>query len=321
MNESSPWDDISIPDRNFNVRRVAGTTAVPCYWGLNIEGDNLFIMELVGDNTKQFHKGVSTVRGIEVDLRDGGAGIQRFILTLSQRSNIDLFSGLCRTLVYALKDATDSSSSLAVALTHINRWKIFLSGCNIPHLSPEEVRGLFTELTFLLELLDFLPSNEAVSAWRGPDRSHQDFIFGNIAVEIKSLSGVERSVITISSEDQLESQNDSLFLKVYRLSNLENALNARSLNEIVGSVQNRLVDLCAAEEFGRKLVNYGYAPMPDYDSPAFVVSEILTYRVEGDFPKLVRSEIPCGVIKIRYDIKIESIAKFKCDQKSVFGGV
>ncbi|WP_254229107.1 PD-(D/E)XK motif protein [Agrobacterium salinitolerans] len=40
---------------------------------------------------------------------------------------------------------------------------------------------------------------------------------GNTAVEIKSLSGTERSTVRISSEDQLESLNDNLFLRIYRL--------------------------------------------------------------------------------------------------------
>src|SRR3546814_15120322 len=86
-------------------------------------------------------------------------------------------------------------------------------------LSIEEVRGLFAEIVFLTELIDRqMSSSDAVEAWLGPERSHQDFIFGNTAVEVKSLSGAERSSVRISSEDQLESLNDALFLRVYRLS-------------------------------------------------------------------------------------------------------
>ena len=81
-----------------------------------------------------------------------------------------------------------------------------------------------------------MSSSDAVEAWLGPERSHQDFIFGNTAVEVKSLSGAERSSVRISSEDQLESLNDALFLRVYRLSSLADAAGARSLNEIVTAV-------------------------------------------------------------------------------------
>ena len=210
-----------------------------------------------------------------------------------------MFEGLCRTLASALGHATDSTSSLGVALAHIRRWKAFLSGRGGPRLSPEEVRGLFAELTFLLEMIDSGTSvPDAVGAWLGPERSHQDFICGNTAVEIKALSGSERSAVRISSEDQLESLNDSLFLRLYRLSSLPDANTACSLNSVVAMVENRLDDVDAVVAFDRKLAAQGYAPLPDYDEPRFVVSEIRTYLVEPAFPRLIRSQLPSGVAKV-----------------------
>ena len=232
----------------------------------------------------------------------------------------DLFEGLCRTLAFALEHATDSASSLAVSLAHIRRWKTFLSGRS-QHLSAEDVRGLFAEIVFLTELIDReMPSNAVVEAWLGSERSHQDFIFGNTAVEVKSLSGAERSSVRISSEDQLESLNDALFLRVYRLSNLADAAGARSLNELVTAVQVRLDKAEAVEAFDRKLVAHGYAPLPGYDEPRFVVSDVRSYRVAGDFPRLMRSQLPAGIAKVAYDIRLETIAQYECDGAAVFGG-
>lgn len=320
MPDSSPWDDIVVPGEDFNVRQVVGRTAVPCYWGRDRSGACLFIVELQGDHMRQYRKNLVTVNGIEVDLRGGDAGRQRLVLTLEKEVDRDLFEGLCLTLASALERATDSASSLAVALAHVRRWKTFLSGRG-QHLSPEEVRGLFAELTFLLELLDRLePVTTAIQAWLGPDMSHQDFIFGNTAVEIKSLSGAERSTVRISSEDQLESLNDALFLRIYRLSHLPDAVGARSLNTIVAEVQTRLDEAEAVEAFDRKLVAHGYAPLPDYDEPLFVTSSVATYRVEGAFPRLIRSQLPAGVTKVVYDIRLETIAPYVSEDAAVFGG-
>lgn len=275
-------------------------------------------MELRGDHTAQFRKNAVTVNGIDVDLRAGDPIRQRLVLTLGKQVDRDLFEGLCRTLASALERATDSHSSLAVALAHIRRWKAFLSGRS-QSLSPEEVRGLFAELAFLLELTDRLHSNmAAVEAWLGPERSHQDFIFGNSAVEIKSLSGAERSTVRISSEDQLETLNDRLFLRIYRLSDLPEAAGARSLNEIVTAVQTKLGDAAAIEEFDRKLGIHRYAPLPDYDQPRFVVSEESSYRVEDDFPRLIRSQLPSGITKTTYDIRLEAIDPYRCDGAAIF---
>jgi len=321
MPDASPWDEIEIPGADYNVRQVAGSTAVPCFWGRDTEGCYLFIVELAGDHSTQFRKSVTNVKGIRVDLRQGcTTGVQRFVLTLEQQVDRDLFEGLCRTLVFALGLATDSSSSLAIALTHIRRWKSFLAGRVAHHLSPDEIRGLFAELTFLLELLEHASSDMALAAWLGPERSHQDFIFGNTAVEIKSVSGVERSTVHISSEDQLESLNDFLFLRIYRLSDLPEAAHAASLNEVVVAVLDRLTEPNVIDDFERKLVAHGYAPLPEYDQPRLVATDTKTYRVIDGFPYIVRAELPSGVCKVRYDLKLEAIATFQCGNDDVWGG-
>lgn len=318
MAESSPWDDIAIPGADFNVRQVAAQTAVPCFWGRDTGGACLFIVELEGNHTTQYRKNVVKVKGIEVGLRAGDMGRQRLVLALEKEVDRDLFEGLCRTLACSLEHATDSASSLALSLAHIRRWKAFLSGKS-QHLSIEEVRGLFAEVVFLTELIDWRMScASAVEAWIGPERSHQDFIFENTAVEVKSLSGAERSTVRISSEDQLESLNDLLYLRVYRLSSLIDASGARSLNELIAAVQTRLDEAGAAEAFDRKLVAHGYAPLPDYDQPRFVVSDVRSYYVCDDFPRLMRSQLPEGVAKVAYDIKLEAIASYQCDDAAVF---
>jgi Putative PD-(D/E)XK family member, (DUF4420) len=322
MPESSPWDDIAVPGADFNVRQIPGNIAIPCFWGRDTDGACLFIVELQGDHTVQYRNDVVTVHGIKVDLRSDNHGQQHLVLTLEKQIDRDLFEGLCRTLVSALEHATDSANSLGVGLAHIRRWKTFLSGRGGKRLAPEEIRGLFSELTFLLELLDSgVSATTAVEAWLGPERSHQDFIFGNTAVEIKSLSGTERSTVRISSEDQLESLNDELFLRIYRLSNLPDVHGACSLNEIVATVEKRLGGTKAVADFDRKLLAHDYAPLPEYDEPLFVVSEIRSYRVEKEFPRLIRSRLPSGITKVTYDIELEDIAPYQCDDETVFGGV
>lgn len=318
MSESSPWDDIAIPGADFNVRQVSSKTAVPCFWGRDTTGACLFVVELQGDHTDQFRKNMVTVQGINVDLRRGELGRQRLILTLEKQVDRDLFDGLCRTLASALERVTDSACSLAIALAHIRRWKAFLAGRS-HHLSAEEVRGLFAELTFFLELMEWqTPSAVVVESWLGPERSHQDFVFGNTAVEIKSLSGAERSTVRISSESQLESLKDALFLRIYRLSSLPEAAGAQSLNEIVAAIQVQLAEAESVEAFDRKLVAHGYAPLSDYDRPRFVISDLRSYRVDAGFPRLLRSQLPAGIEKVTYDIRLETIEPYECSDEEIF---
>lgn len=319
MLEESPWDDIPLPTRDFNVRRIAARTVCPCFWGRDASGSCLFILELQGDHAASYRRSSVTVNGIGVDLRVGSQGNQRLVLALEREVDRDLFEGLCSTLVSALEHVKDSAGALAVSLTHINRWKVFLAGRS-RHMSSEDVRGLFAELVFLRELIDRgMRSQDAVEAWLGPERSNQDFIFGNKAVEVKSLSGEERNGIRISSEDQLEFLNDELFLYVCRLGRLPQAKNSHSLNELVSDVNARLDRSSAISVFDRKLVAYGYAPLPEYDEPKFVVSDVTVYQVRDDFPRLMRSKLPTGIARVSYDIKLETIEKYRCDESSIFG--
>jgi hypothetical protein len=281
----------------------------------------LFILELAGDHSAQFERNRVSVKGIDVDLRDADAfGTQNVVLALEKQADRDLFEGLCNTLITALPSASDAAGALAVTITHIKRWKAFFAGGG-QRLSPEEVRGLFAELTFLRALLTEMKSErEAVDAWLGPDRAQHDFVFRNVSVEVKSLSGAERNTVRISSEDQLESLNDVLFLRIYRLSNLPDSAGAISLNDIVSELQGKLSGTDAAETFERKLVSYRYAPMPDYNEPLFIVSEARTYRVSEGFPRLIRSLLPSGVRSVSYEIELESIASFQLDNDLVFRG-
>ena len=320
MSRSVPWDAIPIPVADLSVLRVAGTTGVAIYWGRDAGAHCLLIIELEGDHAVQFRRDVVSLHGIGVDLRNGDiVGQQRFVLTLARHIDSDLFVGLCETLIGNLKEVTDPATALAVALAHLKRWKAFLAGRNARLLSLEEVRGLFGELHVLRRLYhDTLPQAAAVDAWLGPDDSHQDFIFGDRAIEVKSLSGRERSSVRISSEDQLESLADELFLLTQRLRDMPDSDQALSLNGMVSLIENELSDAVAIEQFGDKLAGMGYAPLVEYDMPRFVVSGMQGYRVTPAFPRLIRSELPQGVAKVSYEIMLETIASFVCDDAGLF---
>ena len=212
MSRNTPWDEIGNPNADYNVRKVAGISQIPIFWGKDVNGNSLLIIELEGDHGPQFRKDVTFAHGIGVDLRRGEIPLkQNLILTLEKHVDRDLFFGICGTLIASLGPVCDSATALAVVLAHIKRWKAFLAARKARLLSSEEVRGLFAELQFLRSLYtQRLSQIDAVQAWCGTEGVHQDFTFGETAVEIKSLSGYERSSVRISSEDQLEALSKSI---------------------------------------------------------------------------------------------------------------
>lgn len=314
-NKVTPWDEIQIPDAEYNVRLIAGTGSIPLYWGKDIAGHCLFIIELQGDHSEQFRKDSISVHGLNLDLRRLDVTTkQGLILKLEKHVDKDIFLSLCETLITSLQPLTDSSAALAITLTHIKRWKMFLSGRKRDILSAEEIRGLFCELQFLRFLYQgHLNEKDAIEAWVGPEGSHQDFIFGNAAVEIKSVSGRERSTVRISSEDQLETLCDNFFLVIFRINEMPESRQAMSLNELVRFIEEEFNDADAVEELLRRLAAYGYMEIAEYEKPKFVVATRHAYFVDKDFPRLIRSQIPDGIVRATYEIELEKISAFKCD--------
>jgi len=319
MIKEMPWEAIPTPESNFNVLLIPGQRRIPIYWGKSSRGQYLLIVELDGDHTLQFPKDGVSIRGIAVDLRKSERfECQNLVLSLEKLIDQDLFLGLCQTLITNLDPVTDPAIALALSLVHLKRWKAFLLGRNAQLLSPEEIRGLFAELLFLKTLLSEYGETEAVEAWCGADRVQQDFIFRNTAVEIKSLSGKERNAVRISSEDQLESLTEHLFLKVYHLSTISDSLGGTTLNEMVLQIQAILTEASVHDAYEQRLVAYGYVPLSEYDHPRFTVTADRTYQVIEKFPRIVRKLVAVGLTRISYDIELEVIEEFACKPEKIF---
>lgn len=321
MTKENPWNDIKTPVEDLSVRQIKISRYLPLYWGKDSSGHCVFIYEMSEDGAYIFQKNTVSIHGIKIDYRLlSTTGNQGLILVLEKHVDQDLFYSLCETLIHELSEVSDPLVGLSVALSQIKRWKAFMAGKKGQVLSSEEVRGLFSELKFLQQMLGEINNElDALEAWQGPETSHQDFIFFDTAVEVKSLSGRERNAIKISSEDQLESLSSSLFIKVFRLIDMPESKASISLNELVNAVEGMLAEAEAIEMFDTKLAKAGYVQMLAYDKPKFIVAEEQTYRVESEFPKIVRSELNAGLTRVGYEIKLESVRDFLCADKDVWG--
>ena len=322
MTSHLPWDDIGVPTRDYTVRKVAAVGEIPLFWGRDTSGHCLLIIELEGNFAEDYRHGVVELYGINADLRDGEiANQQRLILTLDRNVDQDLFLGLCQTLINALEPVTTSGQAMGIALAHIRRWHAFLAARKFRRLSDEEVRGLWCELQYMRALYtERLTAAATIDAWTGADMLQQDFIFDNTAVEVKSLHGRDRNTVRISSEDQLATVLDELFLVTHRLTIAAEHIGALSLNGLVDAIESELGDGDALEQFSQKLADFGYLPIATYDAPQFVVSERQTYRIVANFPRLIRAELPNGVARVSYEIEIETMKDFETDNDKVLKG-
>ena len=313
MSSSLPWDDIAIPETDYNVRLVPEGGEISTYWGKDIQGKLLFLISLTGDHRSLFAQEKVAVKGVGTDLRqDPATDCQLLVLTLDRQIDSDLFYALCKSLFHNLKDVRRSDVALTVSMQHLKRWRTFLSGQNSRLLTIQEYRGLFAELVFLDKLLEAgLSQTAAVMAWTGPERVHQDFIFSGRAVEVKALSSSDRNTVRISSEAQLESVEEKLYLLTLTLRESQGSQAALSLNALVSHIRE-LLQGERQEDFDDKLAASGYAPHHEYESPKLIVANKKAYIVEAGFPRIVRSMLPAGVTTVSYQLELEKIEPFSC---------
>jgi hypothetical protein len=135
----------------------------------------------------------------------------------------------------------------------------------------------------------------------------------NSAIEIKALSGKERNSVSISSLDQLQKTVSNLYLKIYRLGTTTDQKIAKSLNELVGDIENKIDSPDVTSKFLQLLSSAGYVPLDEYNKPNFLILNEITYLVTKDFPKLTKAEIPSGINKARYELDLSAIEPYITD--------
>ena len=320
MTHPTPWDEITQPEIDYNVRPVELYGLIPVYWGKDVHGNCLLITELEGDHQKAFFNANLDIRGIQPDLRQRSDGRkQTLVLTLTNHADLDLFHALCKPLTRSLRDASNSGTALTIVLNHLKRWQRFLAGNKPQLLSPWEVRGLFAELHFLQSLYTHLLNHsEALNAWTGPRGGNQDFVFRNTAVEVKTLSNKGPNHVNIASENQLESPAENLYLTTSRIIESAELPSAISLNEMVQRIETDLTGSSALDEYHTKLAEVGYAELFHYDNPVMQVAETRIYQVAGEFPRIIRTRLPDGIQNVKYQLQIDAVEAFACPLETIW---
>ncbi|GGP12800.1 hypothetical protein GCM10012278_61980 [Nonomuraea glycinis] len=177
--------------------------------------------------------------GLEhVQLRPVHRGNQRFLEVVI--SEPLLFTSAYPLLCAVADGIQLQGLSLGTALNETIR----LLGRLLTHadrLSTEKELGLFGELMLFLGLIRVLGPQEALWAWRGPDREEHDFGLLGHDVEVKT-TGAERRAHWIGSLTQLLPNKDRpLWLVSHQLTQAEST-DGRTLPELVNAVQHDIGD-------------------------------------------------------------------------------
>jgi hypothetical protein len=176
------------------------------------------------------------------------------------------------------------------------------------------------ELLFLRDRALPAIGDSAISAWRGPYGDEQDFVHAQWIFEIKTQLSTSDQRIYISSESQLDTTSGNIALCYQTLgpSSLDD-LNSRSLNDIVDEIKGLLgaQNSSAILQFELALIELNYRKRPEYDELRWVLASRRAYVVGNEFPRITPSNIPVGVEKVTYHIRLEACQPFEVDLETL----
>lgn len=275
------------------------------FWvSIDIQGRRLFFAQEVGDYTESLPEKVAFV---EIEHIKNLNGKTRACCILEDDTLQDMFTLVAKDVAYRCS-AFQGQEFFNNIYKRISSWGSFLKP-ERTGVGFKKLIGFFSELyVFKTLFLNSLAPNEAVKSWGGPEGSNQDFLWNGVSVEVKSTLQGEKKIIKISSEYQLDHQNEKCFLLHVCLSPTAQT-SGSSAEEIIEEIQRNLAAFPEAlADFRVKSgLTYGKMSLAEIQAK-FIVTEVQAYLVDDNFPKLTRSAIEFKEISnVKYNVDITSL--------------
>jgi hypothetical protein len=220
----------------------------------------------------------------------------------------DAFNVVATELVDSLKHGVAGVEAVASSLA---KWRRFWSIAPLEGLTPEEMRGLFGELWFLLVWL--VPhGHEQVRHWLGPQGARSDFQWEGLSIEAKATNSGRGHIHRINGVDQLDPpDHGKLFMYSLRLR--EEPASSNSLVTVVAAISQELSkspQLLGFFEDQLAAVGYSSLHVDRYREIRFRIVDERLYRVEEGFPRLSANSfahgVPSGIERIEYEVNLET---------------
>lgn len=233
------------------------------------------------------------------------------------------FSEMCASFIARVQETDTAHAALEAIYASVREWRNLLKIMSRSTTS-NQVRGVLGELIaaeYIGECTD-QPIDRVLDSWSGPYMAPQDFIFENetIAYEVKTVHPSAGS-ITISSPDQLDRPDWTLFLIVVELSTGTDDEDRQTTLD--GFVQH-LVDISHDSSRTEELIDDGLEEIgistseEIATSATFSIKSVSRFAVRDGFPRLTAASIPDGIEKVTYQIPRHILEPFRIadDQSS-----
>ena len=243
-------------------------------------------------------------------------GFNHIQIGLIETRLLDIFTTICEDFVHSIRELDDTQIQASELTSRFISWCEIFKRVNNTALTNQEQIGLYGELHFLQNRILENPTFDnypIVESWIGSERNEQDFRYNTLLHEVKCVTTRRSFAISISSERQLEvEENESLILVVYIVDKQSGTNN--TLNTAVDKVRNQLKgNPVALSLFDFKLLEFGYfdEDYQHYANSTYEDRETHFYSVNEEFPRIIEKQLETPIFNVRYQIQLEGIQAFK----------
>ena len=136
-------------------------------------------------------------------------------------------------------------------------------------------------------------------------------------MEVKTTRAPIPETISIANVQQLDEDGISpLVLTIVHVH--VNETTGETLPDIVAAIRSRVADEAKAD-FEEGLIEVGYLDIhaKSYTS-RYHLNGVLYHEVADDFPRVLRSQLPEGVKKVRYEVSVDAARPFRVAEGRVY---
>lgn len=300
-----PWASVPRPATGM-LRAREPSHPGGVWYGWDDQERRHLLLRIPPDSTKSVNfetRGlIATIRQLHLD--EGPDGTWADISCLD-RGSADAFAALGRELDEQLTKRQDDT--LTVVTDVLERWRRFwLEAASPGVLDSAAETGLIGELWFLLR---WLGTAASVRRWTGPLGDRHDFVSASISVEAKaaSVQGGEMPTHPIAHLDQLADPVNGA-LTLFSLGMTRDADGDTTLPTLVAEAEALCSNTPHLDAWRERVHAAGWRPPhAEHYSRRFRIASQQLYRVDDDFPRLVRTSFngqqpPAGVSAVRYSV-------------------
>ena len=310
------WEDIksnSAKDKNYVAKYYLGSKSTAnIYFGIADEKMCIYLeftKEALADLDIPTLKGMTIKVSSEPFINPN----KKYLVVKNESRNEEIFEAFSSSITDGLVDATSYFDVYAVFKTVVKEYKDYFANPN-KLLSKQEEQGLCAELLELSNLIS-LKGENVVNNWQGPAKNKRDFVFDEMALEIKSTLSQENTAIRISNENQLDSSYPDnmkeLFLKVYIMEDSDNGLN---VNKCIDAVLDQIKTISYKTTFLANLMKLKISPTLYKSKYQFTVQKENVYQVLDGFPAITSKTIPHAIYDVSYRLKLDDISKYLIEE-------